>query len=240
MNAFRILLADDHPIFRLGLRSVLGSRESWEVCGEAVNGPDAMEKCMQLKPDLMILDICMPGLNGLTGVQQILKDNPAQGILILTNVDSERVVRDCLQAGVRGWVLKSDGIDDLTTAVESLQRHKCALGARTPAVLVGGRWKGTHGMTATDGPRLSPREHEVLRLLAEGRRCKAVAVSLNISVKTAETHRTNIMSKLDLHSIAKLVIYAVRNRMTPVEFPSMPQLAQAENRLADVPLQSLN
>jgi DNA-binding NarL/FixJ family response regulator len=113
------LVADDHPIFRFGLRSLLGSHENWEVCGEAGDGREAIEKCRQLKPDLLILDICMPRLNGVDVGRQILKDDPAQRILVLTSVDSEQVVRDCLEAGVRGWVFKSDGTEDLKAAVEA-------------------------------------------------------------------------------------------------------------------------
>src|ERR1700688_1180118 len=104
MGAFRILVADDHPIFRFGLSSLLGSHENWEVCGEAADGKQAIEKCRQLKPDLLILDICMPRLNGVDAARQILRNNPEQRILVLTDVDSEQVIRDCLEAGVRGWV----------------------------------------------------------------------------------------------------------------------------------------
>lgn len=168
MDAFRILLADEHPIFRLGLGSVLGSHENWEVCGEAGDGWEAVRKCMQLKPDLVILDICLPR---------------SQRILILTDVDAEKLVRDCLQAGARGWVLKSDGIDDLTPAVEALRPHNWVLGVRTPPMLVGARCKGNPSPTAAKAPQLSPRQCEVLQLLAEGKRCKAVAVLLNITVK---------------------------------------------------------
>ena len=220
MNAFRILLADDHPIFCLGLRSALGSHQSWQVCGEAADGRDAIEKCTQLKPDLIILDVCMPKLNGVDGVREILKDNPHQRILILTDADSEKVVRDCLQAGVRGWVLRSDGVDEVTAAVEAVQETHWILGMRTPATLVSGRWKGNIGPIGVPAPQLSPREREVLRLLAEGNRCKDVAVLLNISVKTADTHRSNIMSKLNLHSIATLVAYAVRNDVIRVQLPA--------------------
>lgn len=220
MSAFRILLADDHPIFRLGVRSVLGSHPSWQVCGEAADGREAIEKCMHLRPDLIILDVCMPRLNGVDGVRQILKDNPDQRILILTDADSEKVVRDCLQAGVRGWVLRSDGIDDLTAAVEAVLQTHWILGMRTPATIVSGRWKGNLGPIGVQPALLSPREREVLRLLAEGKRCKDVAVLLNISEKTADTHRTNLMSKLNLHSIARLVAYAVRNAVIQVQFPA--------------------
>jgi len=216
MNAFRILLADEHPIFRLGLRSVLGSHHGWQVCGEAADGREAIAKCVYLRPDLILLDVCLPNLNGVDGVRQILKDNPDRRILILSDADSEKVVQDCLQAGVRGWVLRSDGIDELTAAVEAAQQTHWILGMRTPATVVSGRWKGNLGPIAVPARQLSPREREVLRLLAEGNRCKDVAVLLNISEKTADTHRTNLMYKLNLHSIATLVAYAVRNEVIHV------------------------
>jgi DNA-binding NarL/FixJ family response regulator len=126
MNTFRILVSDDHPIFRFGLCSLLSSHKGWEICGEAADGREAVEKCNRLKPDLLILDICMPKLNGVDAARQILKHNPAQRILIVTDVNSEQVVQDCLAAGVRGWIFKSDAIDDLIPAVEELQRNKSA------------------------------------------------------------------------------------------------------------------
>jgi DNA-binding NarL/FixJ family response regulator len=138
MSTFRILVADDHPIFRFGLCSLLGSHEGWAVCGEAIDGRDAVEKYRLLKPDLLILDICMPKLNGVDAARQILKDNPAQRILVLTNVDAEQVVRDCLEAGVRGWVFKSDGTEDLLTAVEALQRHNCIFSPRVSDLIMDG------------------------------------------------------------------------------------------------------
>jgi DNA-binding NarL/FixJ family response regulator len=220
MSAFRILLADDHPIVRLGLRSVLSSHAGWEVCGEAADGKDAVKKCMQLKPDLLILDVCMPTLDGMDAVREIAKNNPNQRILIFSDADSEKVVRYCLQAGVRGWILKSDRIDDLMTALEALQPQNWILGAGTPAILVHGRWKGkldpVSGSTAAKAPQLSRREREVLQLLAEGRSSKEVAIILDIAVKTAEAHRNNLMSKLNLHSTAKLVVYAVRNEVVSI------------------------
>ena len=155
MGAFRILVADDHPIFRLGLCSLLGAHTGWEVCGEAADGQDAVEKCMQLKPDLLILDICMPKLNGVDAARQILKDNPGQRILILTDVDSEKVVRDWLQAGIRGWVLKSDGTGDLTTAVEALQRHNCIFSLRVSDLLVGDRPSPDRARRNSDAEALS-------------------------------------------------------------------------------------
>src|ERR1700736_2557455 len=109
MNAFRILVADDHPVFRFGLCSLLGSHEGWEVCGEAADGRDAVEKCAQLKPDLLILDICMPKLNGVDAARQILKSNPVQRILVLTDVNSGPNLRDDRKTGVRGGAFKSEG-----------------------------------------------------------------------------------------------------------------------------------
>jgi DNA-binding NarL/FixJ family response regulator len=240
MSAFRILVADDHPIFRFGLCSLLRSHENWEVCGEAADGRDAVEKCRQLKPDLLILDICLPKLNGVDAAQQILKDNPAQVILVLTAVDSEQVVRDCLEAGVRGWVLKSDGTDDLTTAVEALQRHKSIFSSRVSDLIADGYKRHRVGPPAAKAARLSPREREVVQLLGEGKASKEVATILNVTVKTVETHRSNIMIKLKIHSIAELVLYAVRNEIVHVQLPAVlrfPNPGMAERTL---PLQDVN
>lgn len=178
----------------------------------------------------------MPKLNGVDAAQQILKDNPGQRILILTDIDSEKVIRDCLQAGVRGWVLKSDGTGDLTTAVEALQQHTCIFSLRVSELLLG------HSKQSSAGPaevsQLTRREREVLQFLALGRRCKEVAVVLNISVKTVETHRSNMMFKLKVHSIAQLVLYAVRNEIIHVQSPDAAVDPARRNSLPDVTLQS--
>lgn len=222
MNAFRILLADDHPVFRFGLRALLGSHEGWEICGEAVDGRDTVEKCGQLQPDLLILDICMPKLNGVDAARQILKENPAQRILVLTDVNSDQVVQDCLEAGVRGWVFKNDENEDLITAVETLQRHNSIFSARVSNLILDGYLQRRRvGPVAVKVRRLSPREREVVQLLGEGKSSKDVATALNVTVKTAETHRSNIMLKLDLHSIAELVLYAVRNEIVHVQLPAV-------------------
>jgi DNA-binding NarL/FixJ family response regulator len=233
MNAFRILLADDHPIFRFGLSSLLRSHQGWEVCGEAADGRDAIEKCRQLKPDLLILDICLPILNGLDTARQILKRSPAQAILILTAVDSEQVIRDCLEAGVRGWVFKSDGTEDLTTAVEALQRRKSIFSSRVSDLMVDGYKRHRVDPDEAKLPKLSPREREVVQLVSEGKASKEVAAILNVTLATAETHRSNIMQKLKLHSIAELVLYAVRNEIVHVQSPSalrFPDVAEQRVR----------
>ena len=240
MSVFRIVVADDHPIFRFGLCSLLRSHERWEVCGEAADGRDAVEKCKQLRPDLLILDICLPKLNGVDTARQIMKNNPSQRILVLTNVDSEQVVRDCLEAGVRGWVFKSDGIDDLTTAVEALQRDKCMFSSRVSDLIMDG-YLQRHG----SGPavakvaKLSPREREIVQLVGEGKTTKEVAMLLNVTGKTVDTHRSNIMYKLKIHSIAELVLYAVRNEIVHVQLPAMLRFPTPANGRADGAPQSL-
>ena len=221
MSAFRILLADDHPIFRFGLSSLLGSHENWAVCGEAADGRDAVEKCRLLKPDVLILDICLPMLNGLEAARQVLKHDPAQAILILTAVDSEQVIRDCLEAGVRGWVCKSDGTADLTTAVEAIQRRKSIFSSRVSNLIMDGYKRHRVDPDAARMPKLSPREREVVQLVSEGKASKEVAAILHVTLTTAETHRSNIMRKLDLHSIAELVLYAVRNEIVHVHSASV-------------------
>lgn len=241
MKTFRILVADDHAIFRFGLCSLLGSHKDWEVCGEATDGRDAVAKCRVTKPDLVILDINMPKLNGVDAARQILKDNPAQRILVLTDVTSEQVIRVCLDAGVRGWVFKADGAADVTTAVEALQHYKCIFSPRVADMIMDGYLRRGHvAPAATEAPRLSPREREVVQLVAEGKTSKEIAVMLDMSAKTAETHRSNVMRKLDLHSIAGLVLYAIRNDIIYVQAPVALSLPQPGNRLANVAAQVLD
>jgi len=230
MGAFRILVADDHPVFRFGLSSLLGSHDSWEVCGEAADGRDAVEKCRQLKPDLLILDICLPKLNGLDTARQVLKHNPAQAILILTAVDSEQVIRDSLEAGVRGWVFKSDGTQDLTTAVEAMQQRKSIFSSRVSDLMMDGYKRHRVNPDAGRLPKLSPREREVVQLVSEGKASKEVAAILNVTLATAETHRSNILHKLRLHSIAELVMYAVRNEIVHVHRGSMLRFPDPEEQ----------
>ena len=220
MTTFRILLADDHPIFLLGARSLLGSHQGWAVCGEAADGRDAVEKCRQLKPDLVVLDIGMPRLNGIDAARQILRSNPQQRILVLTDVDSEQVIRECLEAGVRGWVFKTDGAQDLVAAVEALEQHRSTFSSRVSDLVLDGYLRRPHGDSAVATPRaLAPREREVVQLVAEGKSSKEIAVMLGLSVKTVETHRSNILIKLKIHSIVELVMYAVRNGIVSVQTP---------------------
>ena len=220
MNTLRIVIADDHQVVRLGVRSLLESHVGWEVCGEAADGREAIDKCEQLKPDLVILDICMPKLNGVDTARQILKAAPSQRILILTAVDSEQVIRECLEVGVRGWLWRSDETRNLILAVEALQSYRTFFTPRVAELVLNGYLQTSHRRSAeTIVAKLSPREREVVQLLSEGNTTKEVASMLHVTVKTAETHRTNMMRKLGIHSIAELVLYAVRNSIVQVQLP---------------------
>lgn len=240
MGGFRILVADDHPIFRFGLCSLLGSHQGWEVCGEAADGRDAVDKCAQLKPDLLILDICMPRLNGVDAARQILKCNPDQSILVLTAVDSDQVVRECLEAGVRGWVFKSEGADHLMTAVGAMQQRKSIFSSQVSDLILSAYRRHRGNPVAPRLPQLSPREREVVQLVAEGKTSKEVAAILNVSARTAETHRSNILLKLNLHSIAELVLYAVKNEIVHVHRSSVLRFPSAETAERALPLQGVH
>ena len=218
MATFRILVADDHEVVRKGLVALLQQQPNWEVCGEAGDGREAVEKTRELRPDVVILDIGMPSLNGLEATRQILKLNPQAKVLILTLHDSDQVVRDVLNAGARGFLLKSDAARDLVAAVEALRRDKTYFTSKVAAMVLEGYLRNGTGPTPVTAGRnrLTPREREIVQLLAEGKSTKEVAVVLGLSVKTAETHRSNIMRKLQLHSVSDLVLYAVRNNIVHV------------------------
>jgi DNA-binding NarL/FixJ family response regulator len=212
----RILIADDHEVARRGVRSLLEAHPGWEVCGEAKDGREAVECANKMKPDLVLLDIGMPSLNGLDAARQILAASPETRILILTMHDSEQVVREVLAVGARGFLLKSDAGRDLVAAVEALQHNRTFFTTRVAQMVLEGYLHPNNGSDRPCRHILTPREREVIQLLAEGKTTKEVAVTLNLSVKTAETHRTNLMRKLDLHSVADLTLYAVRNSIVQV------------------------
>jgi DNA-binding NarL/FixJ family response regulator len=211
----RILVADDHQVVRAGLRVLLESKSGWQVCAEAANGREAVEKAAQLKPDVAVLDIGMPLLNGVEATRQIRKLSPKTEVLILTMHDSELLVQEVLGAGAHGYILKDDADRNLVAAVDALRRHKPYLSSRVSEAASNAPGSSRDGavLSQSSRGRLTPREREILQLLAEGKSNKEVAGYLGISVKTAETHRANIMLKLDFHSITELVRYAVRNKI---------------------------
>lgn len=216
----RILIADDHEVARRGIRAILENHSGWEVCGEARDGRESVECAAATKPDVVLLDIGMPNLNGLEAARQILATNPEIAILILTMHDSDNVVREVLRAGARGYLLKSDAGRDLVAAVEALENQRTFFTTRVSQMVLNGfldREKSGYTVKRDESSdALTSREREVIQLLAEGKTSKEVAVTLNLSVKTAETHRTNLMRKLDLHSVADLTRYAVRNGIVQV------------------------
>lgn len=218
----QILIADDHEVARRGIRAVLESQSGWEVCAEARDGREAVEFAACMKPDVILLDIGMPNLNGLEAARQILAAAPGAAILILTMQDSDNVIREVLRAGARGFLLKSDAGKDLVTAVEALRLQRTFFTPRVDQMVLDGflhpeKISEESSMIAeSSNDALTAREREVIQLLAEGKTSKEVAVTLNLSVKTAETHRTNLMRKLGLHSVADLTRYAVRNGIVQV------------------------
>lgn len=214
MKSLRILIADDHDLIRRGVKSLLEMHNGWKVCAEASKGPEAVEKVEQLKPDVVIIDVCMPELNGVEATRQIRKISPRTEVLVLSVHHSEHLIREILEAGARAFVVKTDCDIDLVRAVEALGDHKPFFNAYATEMLLGG-----YGQERTPEPqtfigeRLTPREREIVQLLAEGRTSKEIATLLKISSKTAETHRANIMRKLQFHSVGEVVRYAVRNQI---------------------------
>jgi DNA-binding NarL/FixJ family response regulator len=206
-----ILIADDHAVVRAGLRTLLDSRVGWQVCAEAVDGRDAVEKAAKYKPDVAVLDIGMPLLNGVDATRRIRKVSPHTQVLILTVHESDELVQQVVEAGARGYILKDDADRVLLAAVDAIRQNKPYFSVRTsPAV-------DPHDPSADPSrphrSRITPREREILQLLAEGKSNKEIATLLGISVNTAEAHRANIMVKLDLHSLPELVLYAIRNKI---------------------------
>ena len=216
--ALRIFVADDHEVVRYGICALLKSHSGWEICGEASDGREAVEKVAQLAPDIVILDIRMPRLNGLDAARQMLHHNPSQKIAILSFSDAEQVVKEALKVGIKAYVLKSDAAQDLIAAVESLQRNKPYFNRRVEELVLHGFLNtGDCSLKGSIPAELTNRENEILRLLATGKSTKQVATILTMSVKTAETHRGNLMRKLNLHSVGELVLYAIRNSIVPLQ-----------------------
>jgi DNA-binding NarL/FixJ family response regulator len=215
MKKIRILLVDDHELVREGLRTVLAARTDWEICGEAVTGREGVQKARDLHPDVAVVDFSLPELNGLDVTRQIRRDVPETEVLILTMHSSERLAHQALVAGARGFMLKSDAKRLLISAIEALTQHQAFL---TPSVsvMVLERYLNPDPSAAASTNHvqsLTPREREVVQLIAEGRTTKEVASILGVSEKTIEAHRSNILRKLQLHSVADLVRYAIRNHL---------------------------
>ncbi len=210
----RILLADDHEVMRRGLRHLVEEQPGWELCGEAATGREAVELAKEKKPDIAILDVSMPELNGLEATRQIKKALPRTEILIFTMHDDEQLVREVLAAGARGYLLKTDAARHIVAAVEALSTHKPFFTSQVSETMLESFL--THAKSPDDenstGP-ITAREREIIQLLAEGLSNKKISAMLEISVKTVETHRAAIMRKIGARSVVDVVRYAVRNKI---------------------------
>jgi DNA-binding NarL/FixJ family response regulator len=212
MKKARIVIADDHELFRRGVKATIGEVPDWAVVAEASDGQEAVRLAGSVSPDVVILDMSMPQLNGLEAARQILAIAPGTRVLMLTAHDSEQLVREVLDAGAHGYLLKSDAGRLLVTALEALLDDRPFFTTKVAQMLVEG-YLHRRDAGATQSSRLSPRERHIVQLLAEGKSNKDVARTLEISVKTVETHRSNIMRKMGFTSLSDLVRYAIRNRI---------------------------
>ena len=214
MKKVRILIADDHGIVRTGLRLQIERNEAFEVIGEASDGREAVKLAELLTPDIVIMDIAMPNLNGIQAAAQIVKNQPATGIIILSMHSDETYITRTLAAGAKGYLLKENAEVDLFRAREVVAQGKPFFSPAIASTLLEDYMRQMQQRGLQDSyDLLTDREKEILQLLAEGKSNKDVASMLNLSTNTVETHRTRIMQKLDLHSAAEIVLYAVRKRI---------------------------
>lgn len=211
----QILVADDHDLMRRGVRDLLLERSDWQVCAEARNGREAVSLAVQLHPDVAVLDISMPELNGLDATRRIRKQAPNTEVLIFTEYENEELVREVLRAGARGYVLKSDASSHLVSAVDALAMHQPFLTPGVSKTLLTSVLDSSEP-TRTPSTELTDREREIVQMLAEGKSNIEVANVLYISPNTVETHRAKIMRKLGISSIVGLVHYAVRHKLIKV------------------------
>jgi DNA-binding NarL/FixJ family response regulator len=211
LPTLRILIADDHEVVRTGLRRLLEAQSGWSVVGEASNGLEAVESATTLKPDVIVMDFGMPVLNGLQALQRIVKTLPQTRTLILTMHDSEELFRAVFDAGASGYLKKSAAAVEVISAVEALGNNLTFFGPGPDEKRIGGA-TGDFPL-----PQLTSRQREIIRLVAGGKSTKDVAEALGLSVKTVETHRANIMARLNIHSVGELIRYALRNGIAPVE-----------------------
>ncbi len=214
-TTLRILIADDHDVMREGTRAVIERQPGWEVCGIAVTGRGAVEQAIALEPDVVVMDMSMPELNGLDAAVLIKRSLPRTEILIFTAHETDELIREVFEAGAKGFIYKSDAHQLLVKAIQALSEHKTFFTNKVSEVLFAEilNRSGARTCATETSKRLTTREREIVQLLAEGRSNKEVAGALSISIRTAETHRANVLRKLSLDSLADLVRYAIRHKM---------------------------
>jgi DNA-binding NarL/FixJ family response regulator len=217
-SRLRIVVADDHELVRRGIRNLLETRPGWNVIGEAAGGYDAVDQAKKLKPDILIVDITMPDMDGLEATRQIREARVSTRILILTMHESDQMVRRVLEAGALGYVLKSDMAAQLVRAVEDLAQGKISLTPKVSKIVLEGFLKTQGGRKEAEHSQARPtaRERQVVRLLAEGKLNKEIAAELAITVRTVETHRARVMSKMGFHSLSDLIRYAIREKIVAI------------------------
>ena len=213
----KILLADDHAIIRQGLCSLLEKQPDIEVVGAAEDGQEAMELVREKRPDIVIMDISMPNLNGIDAARKITSELENVKVIALSIHSSRRFVTEMLKAGASGYILKECLFDELLDAIKTVKKGGIYLSPMITGVVVDDYVKRLSGQYQPESPTLSAREREVLQLLAEGKSTKDIALHLHVSAKTVESNRRNIMDKLGIHSVAELTKYAVREGLTPLE-----------------------
>lgn len=216
MQKIRILLADDHTLVRSGIRSLLEDEPGLSVVGEAEDGRAAVSLASQLKPDVVLMDIAMPLLNGLEATRQIKTQCPGIKVLILSMHDNEEYIRQVLEAGAMGYILKDAAARELISAIQLVHRGEAVLSPAVTRLVIEDylRWGGARPQAEIDS--LSPREREVLQLIAEGHTNKQIAEILSISIKTVQAHRNNLMQKLDLHDRGELIKYAIQKKIIEI------------------------
>ena len=217
-GSIRLLLCDDHTLFREGIKAILKDEPSIEIVGEAADGRQAVAKALELQPDVVLMDIAMPELSGFDATRRILQANAKAKVLILTMYEEEEVINRCLSAGAAGYVLKDAPRAHLVHAIDVVNKGGQYMSSRALKKVVKQYVKGAKG-AATGYERLSDREREVLKLLADGLVLKEIAVRLVLSVKTVDAHKTNLMRKLDLHDRSELIKYAIQRKL--IRLPSV-------------------
>ena len=224
----KVLIADDHRIVREGLRSLLEDQPDLEVVAEAENGRQALEMATEHEPDVVVMDVAMPQLNGIEATRRLMNDQPDTKVVALSMHSDRRYVAEALKAGAAAYLLKDGAFDELVAAIRAVVANKVYLSPRVAGVVVddyvrrlpgdgGEAVAGDGGETSNAFHKLTPREREVLQLMAEGFATKEIATRLHVSVKTVETHRRQLMEKLQLYSVAEVTKYAIREGLTSLE-----------------------
>jgi DNA-binding NarL/FixJ family response regulator len=220
----RILIADDHELVRQGIRHTLETNPVWEVVGEAANGLEAVDLATRLDPDIVVMDLSMPEMNGLDAIRHIVRSAPHIHILVLSIHDSDTLIHEVLAAGAKAYLLKSDAARDLVAAVQSLVDSRPFFTAKVSKALLDNFLHSSSPKRDSERSRLTSREQEIVRLIASSKTNKEIAGLLRISVRTVETHRSNIMEKLGIHSVSDLILYAVRQGLNDPAVPAPPPL----------------